>query len=87
MIEVRTKLLSKPSNQDLSGTLTVAAANGIAENMANTIKKHVKDKRCPTHNPGHGVITVVANKKKLLTVEKSGFCCKAFENSIEFTIT
>lgn len=85
MIDVRTKLLSKPSGGNIGDSITVAAANAAAEGMAGSIKKHVRDKTCAQHKPGRGTITLIADKKKMFTAQKSGFCCKDFENSIVIT--
>ncbi|MBL7981928.1 MAG: hypothetical protein JNL52_08985 [Flavobacteriales bacterium] len=82
MIEIRTKLLSKPSGANIGDSITVAAANAATEGMADSIKKHVRDKSCAQHKPGRGTITLIADKQKMFTVQKSGFCCKDFENSI-----
>ncbi|MEO8588548.1 MAG: hypothetical protein ABI432_04200 [Flavobacteriales bacterium] len=83
MIDVRTRLLSKPSSSSgLGDSVVVFAANGATEALADTIKKGVKGKACPTHKPGRGTITVTADKKKMFAVQKSGFCCKDFENSV-----
>ncbi|HRF81112.1 MAG TPA: hypothetical protein PL070_13625 [Flavobacteriales bacterium] len=86
MIDIRTKLLSKPSSRSgLGDSVVVFAANSATEALASTIKKGLKGKACPTHNPGRGTITVTAAKKKMFIVQKSGFCCKDFENSIVIT--
>lgn len=86
MIDVRTKLLSKPSGGTIGDTIAVAAANQATERMAESIKKNVKDKACAQHKPGRGTITLIADKKKMLTAQKSGFCCKDFEDSIVITM-
>jgi len=85
MIEVRTKLLSKSSGGNIADSITMAAANAATAGMADTVKKHIRVKACVTHKPGRGTITLSADKKKMFTVQKSGFCCKAFEDSIVIT--
>lgn len=85
MIDVRTKFLSKPSGGNIGDSITVATANAATEGMADSIKQHVRDKSCAQHKPGRGTITLIADKKKMFTVQKSGFCCRAFENSIVIT--
>lgn len=85
MIDVRTKLLSKPSGGNIGDTLTIAAANAATEGMADTIKKHVRGKACTQHKPGRGTITLIADKQRMFTAQKSGFCCNDFENSIVIT--
>ena len=85
MIDVRTKLLSKPSGSNIGDSIAMAAANAATEGMAASIKKHVRAKACAQHKPGRGTITLTADKKKMFTAQKSGFCCKDFENSIVIT--
>jgi len=82
MIDVRTKLLSTSSGNNIADSIAVAAANAATEGMANSIKKHVRDKECAIHKPGRGTITLIADKRQMFTAQKSGFCCKDFENSI-----
>lgn len=82
MIDVRTKLLSKSSGDNIADSIAVAAANAATEGMGNSIKKHVRDKECALQRPGRGTITLIADKKKMFTAQKSGFCCKDFENSV-----
>jgi len=85
MIDVRTKLLSKPSGSNLTDSITVAAANAATTGAANSINQNLRGKSCAQHKPGRGTITLTADKKKMFTVQKSGFCCKEFENSIVIT--
>jgi len=85
MIEVRTKLVSKSSGGNIADSIATAAANAATEGMADTVKKHIRDKACVAHKPGRGTIALSADKKKMFTAQKSGFCCKEFENSIVIT--
>ena len=85
MIDVRTKLLSKPSGGNVSDSITVATANAATEGAASSIKQHVRGKACDKHKPGRGTITLTADMKRMFTVQKSGFCCKDFENSVVIT--
>jgi hypothetical protein len=86
MVSVNVKLLDRSSGASASDSIRFATLNAAAAGYADKLKAHMAGRECSVHSPGHGTITVVADLDETLRVEKSGFCCPAFEGSLEFTI-
>jgi len=86
MVSVNVKLLDMPNGTSASDTIRIAALNAAASGYADKLKVHMAGRECAVHSPGHGTITVVADLAETLRVEKSGFCCPAFEGSMEFSV-
>lgn len=86
MVSVNVKLLDKPNGTSSSDTIRIAALNAAASGYADKLREHMARRECAVHSPGHGTITVVADLAENLRIEKSGFCCPAFEGSMEFSV-
>jgi hypothetical protein len=86
MVSVNVKLLDKSPGASASESIRIAALNAAATGYAEKLKAHMVGRECSVHSPGHGTITVVADLGETLRVEKSGFCCPAFEGSMEFSV-
>lgn len=81
-VQVSFKTLSMSGKKGLDA-LMPTAYNKIAQALSKEIKQKLKGIECETHKTQtRGNIVVVAGEK--LKFQKSGFCCKEFEDSLVF---
>jgi hypothetical protein len=86
MVTINVKLLDKSNGATSGDNLRVAAVNANANNYVEKLRTQTAGLECLVHVPGHGDITVIADLTDTVRMEKSGFCCQAFEDSMEFTV-
>lgn len=70
--------------------ITQEMVNIAAQGLADVMKENgLERKTCPTH-PTHTstvVVKAIDSARESLWVEKRGFCCQEFENSIQVNFT
>jgi len=89
MIQINLRKLpssSSTSISTLSDRLTANVSNKVCDDFANKLKRELKDKKCSKCSYTRGTITIQADKKDLIKISKSNFCCKEFEDSIQINI-
>jgi len=88
IVTEKTRVPSSSSLSTLAKTIQAEAANAAAEGFAGELKKNgVGNKACENHPTHTNTIVIKAlDTKEVLRVEKRGFCCREFENSIQITI-
>lgn len=79
-IKVNSKLLNLSGKSGLDKAMPLLY-NKVAERIAEELPSRLKGVECEIHKEEtKGTITVVAGEK--VSIKKTNFCCKSFENSI-----
>jgi hypothetical protein len=64
------------------GDVSLAAANRLAEQLADLIWNQALNRECPHGHSRRGQVRIVVNPDCRQQVRAFGFCCPDFENSI-----
>ncbi|MBH8571306.1 hypothetical protein KB206_20610 [Microvirga sp. STS02] len=92
MLSFTTEKVRVPSSSNFSGFAKVAhaeMANGAVEEIAADLRRTMSNQRCE-HHPNHTSTVVLRALDRpggnLFDVQKRGFCCREFENTIQVTV-
>ena len=74
-----------PKNNDLGDVLLSEGINAAVESFVNELKRNLSNAECEDHPNSMSRITVVADRKKTIIVEKD-FCCRKFNDLVQIKI-
>lgn len=80
MIKIKTKKVKAKRN---TIDLVADANNMVCRDLAKFILNDVKDFQCEEHPKQDSTLAIIADRKKIFKVDKSGFCCSEFADSIK----
>jgi len=78
--------LLKSTSSQREDLIRIPAANAGVDAFAKDLTPKLKNLKCEDHPTKTSVLKLVADKKDLVKVDKTGFCCKKFADSIKVTI-
>jgi hypothetical protein len=85
MFDINVKKLTVDKNK-FGDIIFVRTSNLAAERLAKLLAEKLKDKKCPDHPDARQVITLTADRKRIVISDKTTFCCKKFKDSIGIDI-
>jgi hypothetical protein len=86
MITIRTSKITSYRKNDLSESMRVTAYNGLVDAYAKELSKELTSKKCEVHPTRTSVLVLKADLREIIKVDKAGFCCKDFSNSINIQV-
>ncbi len=81
-ITIQTRLITKKP-KDLSESIMIPATNAIVEGLQKELTARLSEIECENcKEQTRGTITITADLTKRFSIQKSGFCCQDFQESI-----